>query len=239
MSSEPPSRTDTRAWVARLWRAMLLSASRTRCSSSPRASGGQGRHDGRRRRTGRSRRRSSTTGAGRPTRAAIPPTRSESWRPGRRPMMKPRISPIERWMASMAVSTRATASSGSAGVDELGDLLQRQAHRVQPLDDAVMQVASDAFALGHHAQGGQAIVEPGVLDGDAGVAGEQLDQALVAVGELGGALLVGQVQVADRPAADRDGHAQERGHGWMVGREAVRVGVRARCPGCAACGPRG
>ncbi len=62
----------------------------------------EGRHDGRRRRD-RSvstsivddRRRSSI-------RAATPPTRSESSRPGRRPKMKPRISRIERWMASIA-----------------------------------------------------------------------------------------------------------------------------------------
>ena len=68
-------------------------------------------------------------------------------------------------------------------------------------------------------------VEPGVLDRDAGVEGEHLDEALVLLAELGLALLVGQVEVADRGAAAADRQAEERAHRRMVGREAVGIGV--------------
>ena len=44
------------------------------------------------------------------------------------------------------------------------------------------------------------LVEAGVLDRDPGVEGERLDEPLVVLGELVGAQLVGQVEVADRCA---------------------------------------
>ena len=50
---------------------------------------------------------------------------------------------------------------------------------------------------------------------------EDLDQRLVVLGELVGAGLVGEVQVADRATLDRDGHAQEAVHRRVIRREPV------------------
>ena len=54
---------------------------------------------------------------------------------------------------------------------------------------------------------------------------ERDGEALVLLAELGGPLLLGQVQVAEHPAPDPDGHAQEGPHRWVVRREPVAVGV--------------
>ena len=64
------------------------------------------------------------------------------------------------------------------------------------------------------------LVEPGVLDRDPGVEREHLDQLLVVLAELGGADLLGQVEVADRSPADAD--RARRGSecigGWFGGK---------------------
>ena len=65
------------------------------------------------------------------------------------------------------------------------------------------------------------LVQARVLDRDPGVDGERLDEALVGRGELGGAGLVGEVQVADRAALHGDRHAEEAVHRRMVRREPV------------------
>ena len=65
-----------------------------------------------------------------------------------------------------------------------------------------------------------ALVQPRVGDRDRGVRGEQLDQLLVGVAEVVGALLVGQVEGADHALGRDDRHAEERAH----------VGVPARPP---------
>ena len=62
---------------------------------------------------------------------------------------------------------------------DLGHVFERQRDRVQRLDDAVVQVAADPVALADDREVGGLLVEAGVVDGDAGVQREQLDQALV------------------------------------------------------------
>ena len=83
--------------------------------------------------------------------------------------------------------------------DQLRHVLQRQADRVEVLDDPVVEILADPFALVDDRQPLDLLVEPGVLDGDPGVDGERLDQSLVVLGELVGAGLVGEVEVA-RPS---------------------------------------
>ena len=61
-----------------------------------------------------------------------------------------------------------------------------------------MQVASDPVALLGDGQPPCLTVEARVVDGDPGVAGEELDEPLVGRRELARADLVGQVEVADR-----------------------------------------
>ena len=134
--------------------------------------------------------------------------------------MKFRMSRIVRWRLSIARSTRRSTSSGSSR-SELGDVLERQADRVDVLDDAVVEVLADALALVDDRQPLDLLVQAGVLDGDAGVDGERLDEPLVGLGELGGAGLVGQVQVADRAALHGDRHAEEAVHRRVVRREPV------------------
>ena len=79
--------------------------------------------------------------------------------------------------------------------------------------------SADPLALLDDGQPLDLLVEPGVLDGDARVAGEHLDEQLVASRELGGVALVGQVQVADRAALDHvtGTPRNERIGGWLGG----------------------
>jgi hypothetical protein len=66
-----------------------------------------------------------------------------------------------------------------------------------------------------------------VLHRDAGCRGQRLHHQLVVGGELVGATLLGQVQVAVHLVADPDGNAEEAAHRRMVGREADRHRVFA------------
>ena len=68
-------------------------------------------------------------------------------------------------------------------------------------------------------------VEPGVLDRDAGRGREGHRDLLVVVGELLGADLLGQIEVAEDLVAGADRHAEEAVHRRVVRREAVRPGV--------------
>ena len=56
---------------------------------------------------------------------------------------------------------------GGSSVHQLADVLERQADRVQRLDDAVVQVLADALALLEHRQLPQLLVQARVVDGDA------------------------------------------------------------------------
>ena len=89
--------------------------------------------------------------------------------------MKLRMSRIVRWRLSIARSTRRTTSSRVL-LHELRDVLEREADGVDALDDPVVQVLADPLALVDDRQPLDQLVEPGVLDGDAGVAGERLDE---------------------------------------------------------------
>ena len=104
---------------------------------------------------------------------------------------------------------------------ELGDVLEREADGIDVLDDAVVEVLADALALVDDGQPLDLLVQAGVLDRDPGVDRERLDQALIGLGELRGARLVGQVQVADRAAFHGDRHAKEAVHRRVVRREPV------------------
>ena len=75
-------------------------------------------------------------------------------------------------------------------------------------------------------------MEPGVLDRDLRVEGEHLDQALVTLAEWAPALLVGQVEVADRGTAGPDRHTEKGVHRRVVRGEAGsrRVAGNVRDP---------
>ena len=88
-----------------------------------------------------------------------------------------------------------------------------------------MEVGGDALAVLDEGEVGEALMEAGVLDGDGRRPGERDGETLVLLAELGGALLLGQVEVAEHLAPDPDGHAQEGPHRWVVRREPVAVGV--------------
>ena len=106
-----------------------------------------------------------------------------------------------------------------------GQALQRQPDGEEPLDDAVVQVPGQPVAVLVHRDLAGALVEPGVLHGDAGGDGQGLDDHLVVPGELVGADLVRQVQVAVDAVPDPDGRAEERGHGRVPGGEPRAGGV--------------
>ena len=69
-------------------------------------------------------------------------------------------------------------------------------------------------------------MQSGVFDGDPGMEGEHLDEALVILGEVTGRLLVGQVQPPDRSTFRPDRDAQQRVHLGVVRWEAVAARVR-------------
>ena len=69
------------------------------------------------------------------------------------------------------------------------------------------------------------LVEAGVLDGDPGVAREELDQPLVGRREFRGAELVGEIEVADRCSLRRIGTPRnEVIGGWFGGKPDSRGG---------------
>jgi hypothetical protein len=64
-----------------------------------------------------------------------------------------------------------------------------------------------------------------VVDRDRCVLGEQQYLLLVLVGELGAALLLGQVEVSERNAVEHHWNTEERLHPWVIDREPVGMGV--------------
>ena len=88
-----------------------------------------------------------------------------------------------------------------------------------------MQVPGDALALVEQAGEAGLLVQPGVLDRQAGGGGQPDGELLVDVGEHLTVRLVGEVQVAVDDTAHPDGHAEERGHRRMPRREAEAVGM--------------
>jgi hypothetical protein len=70
-----------------------------------------------------------------------------------------------------------------------------------------VQLAGEPVALFDDAQLARALVQARVLQRERSVRGERLDELLVAVGELRGALLVGEVERArdDAAAGDESG----------------------------------
>ena len=70
-------------------------------------------------------------------------------------------------------------------VHQLGHVLERERHGVHALDDAVVEVLADAVPLLDHGDAPDGLVQPGILDRNPGVQGEQLDEPLVVVAELG------------------------------------------------------
>ena len=64
-----------------------------------------------------------------------------------------------------------------------------------------MQIAADAVSLLDDREVRSLLVEPGVVDRDPGVEGEQLDQPLIVRRELGSALFIGEIEVPDGSAA--------------------------------------
>ncbi len=60
--------------------------------------------------------------------------------------------------------------------DQVRNVLQRQPDGVEVLDDAVVEVLADAVTLVHDGQSLDLLVQPRVLDGDAGMDRERLEQ---------------------------------------------------------------
>ena len=74
---------------------------------------------------------------------------------------------------------------GGVLLHQVGHVLEREADGIDVLDDAVVEVLADPLALLDDGQALDLLVQPGVLDRDPGVAGEELDERLVVLGELG------------------------------------------------------
>jgi hypothetical protein len=88
-----------------------------------------------------------------------------------------------------------------------------------------MQVQCDPLPLLEDGQATQLFVHPGVVDGEARVAGKGFDELLVIDAERHPVALVGQVQPADGSALDTDRHAKEGRHGRVPGRESHAASV--------------
>ena len=114
------------------------------------------------------------------------------------------------------------------------DVLQRQRHGVQALDDPVVELLPDAVALLHDRQLPDLLVQSRVLDRDAGVEGKQLDQLLVRGRELTGPRLSVRYRLPmARPLTVTGTPSSERIGGWFGGKPyrsgcaAIRDPVRA------------
>ena len=109
--------------------------------------------------------------------------------------------------------------------DEVGDVFERQRLSVDGLNRGVVEVAADPLALVDDRQALHLVMKSGVVDGDAGVEREHLDEGLVVLAEFGGIELVREVQPTDDLAPRLDRHAQERVHLRMVWRKAIALRV--------------
>jgi hypothetical protein len=67
-----------------------------------------------------------------------------------------------------------------------------------------------------------------IVDGHRRGRGQCGDQLLVVPGERVAGDLLGEVQVAEHPVPDADGHPEERAHRRVTGREPRRLRVRAQ-----------
>ena len=92
--------------------------------------------------------------------------------------------------------------------DEFGHIFEGESDGIDALDDPVVEILADALALIEDGEPMDLLVEAGVLDRDRRVPGEGLHEVLVGRRELVRAVLVRQVQVADRSTLYVDGHAQ-------------------------------
>ena len=68
------------------------------------------------------------------------------------------------------------------------------------------------------------LVEPGVLDRDRCLRGEERDELLVVIGEVA-PFFLGQIEVPVRHAPQQHRDAEERVHRWMTRREPDRAGI--------------
>ena len=71
-----------------------------------------------------------------------------------------------------------------------------------------------AFFIDRHAP--QLLVESGVLDGDRRLRRERPDSLLVVAAKFGVALLLGEVEVAERDAAEKDRRPEEARHRGVI-----------------------
>ena len=118
--------------------------------------------------------------------------------------------------------TRATGGASGNPVTHVGVFgdalraLQQHARGEKPLDDKVVQVASDAvtfFEQRHPFLLGSSLVEP---DGDACGRCQGDDETLIAFGELRFTLFLGQVQVPEHVVGHANGDAEEATHRRVV-----------------------
>ncbi len=239
VAARGPATSATR--VAPAWRATLDSASRAMNSRSERRSGGRSRRRRRRRRRdpprGRPRRASPA-----PRRAARgPPTGSSGPLAGRSRRMYERMSAITRLRASIARSIRATASSRPASSSMSSEaVLERQAHGVDGLDDPVVEVLADPLALLHDRQPLDLVVQPGVLDRDAGMDARTSRPGARRRRVNGSprALSVRYRLPTTRPLTGTGTPRNDVIGGWLR-REAVRSPGARRCRRSGSTGPRG
>jgi hypothetical protein len=103
--------------------------------------------------------------------------------------------------------------------------LQRQAGGEEPLDDGVVEIAGDPFAVLDQRIALDTGLEPHVLDGHAGGRSQADRQLLVDRTELACSHLVGEIEVAEDLAANEDRHPEERLHRRVVRWEPVAVGM--------------
>ena len=158
--------------------------------------------------------------------AARPPTRSDrSRRCGRRP--EDEVADVaDRCLDGVDRPVDPGPGLGRVLRHQRLDILERQRHRVEALDDPVVELLSDALALFDDRQLLDLLVQPRVLDRDARVVGEQLDQLLVGGAENSPAprLSVRYRLPIARPLTVTGTPSSER-IGGMVRREAVRIGM--------------
>jgi len=88
-----------------------------------------------------------------------------------------------------------------------------------------VKVAGDPLPVLDEDHLGQASMEAGILDGDAGGTSQSHHKLLVNVAEDLGGRLIGQVEVAEDLVADPDRDSEERVHRRVVRREPVAVGM--------------
>ncbi len=135
---------------------------------------------------------------------------------GRAQLEDERAELIERLLRLSLQLPDVVAGGGWIALEQRPRCLRAQHEPEELLADGVVEIERQPVALGGDRELPRLLVQARVRDRDCGMSGEQPDQLLVLVGEVGRVELLGQVERPDHSRRRHDRDAEERAHVRMA-----------------------